>query len=166
MNKEFAKMCYFARIEAGLSVKNASELLNICERQLNYYESGQKNIPDDIVAKMTKVYVNPELGYEYLRQTKTGKELALPAINMKGISSRTLQLRVCIKNVIDVLNELDIIACDDVIDQKEINNFLDCMKQIQLLSGACVGIRLFRPIKKIRTDGNSTDFLDNIKLNF
>ncbi len=166
MNKEFAKMCYFARIETGLSVKNASELLNICERQLNYYESGQKNIPDDIVAKMIKVYVNPELGYEYLRQTKTGQELALPAINMKGISSRTLQLRVCIKNVIDVLNELDIIACDDVIDQKEINNFLDCMKQIQLLSGACVGIRLFRPIKKIRTDGNSTDFLDNINLNF
>ena len=38
MNKEFAKMCYFARLEAGLSVKNASELLNICERQLNYYE--------------------------------------------------------------------------------------------------------------------------------
>lgn len=166
MNKDFAKMCYFARLETGLSVKNASSLLNICERQLNYYESGQKNIPDDIVAKMTKVYVNPELGYEYLRQTQTGKELSLPAINMKGISSRTLQLRVCIKNVIDVLNELDIIACDDVIDQKEINNFLDCMKQIQLLSGACVGIRLFRPMKKIRTDGNSTDFLDNIKLNF
>ena len=115
---------------------------------------------------MTKVYVNPELGYEYLRQTKTGKELALPAINMKGISSRTLQLRVCVKNVIDVLSKLDIIACDDVIDQKEVNDFLDCMKQIQLLSGACVGIRLFRQIKKIRTDGNSTDFLDNINLNF
>lgn len=166
MNKEFAKMCYFARLETGLSVKNASSLLNICERQLNYYELGQKNIPDDIVAKMTKVYVNPELGYEYLKQTKTGQELALPTINMKGISSRTLQLRVCIKNVIDVLNKLDIIACDDVIDQKELCTFMDCMKQIQLLSGACVGIRLFSPIKKIRTDGNSTDFLDNINLKF
>lgn len=166
MNKEFAKMCYFARLEAGLSVKNASNLLNICERQLNYYEAGQKNIPDDIVAKMIKVYVNPELGYEYLRQTQTGKELSLPAINMKGISSRTLQLRVCIKNVIDILNKLDIIAYDDVIDKKEVNDFLDCMKQIQLLSGACVGIRLFSPIKKIRTDGNSTDFFDNINLNF
>ncbi|WP_302939592.1 helix-turn-helix transcriptional regulator [Megamonas funiformis] len=166
MNKEFAKMCYFARLKTGLSVKNASELLNICERQLNYYESGQKNIPDDIVAKMTKIYVNPELGYEYLRQTQTGQELALPAINMNGISSRTLQLRVSIRKVIDVLNKLDIIACDDVIEQKELDIFVDCMKQIQLLSGACVGIRLFQPIKKIRTAENSTDLINNTLINF
>lgn len=111
----FIKQC---RLNAKMTLDEASFELNISRRNLCYYESGTNSVPDDVVFQMMKIYNMPELGYEWLRSTKTGR-LLLPDIESKNLPETILcllaDLNTADKCTMDLIN----IGCDGKVDAKE-----------------------------------------------
>lgn len=150
MKHRFADVCYHARKSAGLSIEKAAELIGCSPRMLNYYEAGSRTVPDDKVCKMVQVYDSHELGYVYLsEETCTGK-MILPKIQPAGISSRTLRLRISLRQTAEAQRILEDIAADDCIDENEKTAFSKCLTQIKALAGACIGLGIFRPNRSIK----------------
>ena len=89
MNNEFLNALVMYRNNAGLTQEQASEKLCISGRSLINYETGKTNVPDDIVNKMTKIYNAPVLGYYWLRNTQTGKNI-LPALAKSSLAESGL----------------------------------------------------------------------------
>ena len=112
---ELIKQC---RINAHLTLDEASFELNISRRNLCYYESGTNSVPDDIVFQMMKIYDTPAIGYEWLRNTKTGR-LLLPDIENKNLPETILcllaNLNVADKCTMDLIS----IGQDGKVDAKE-----------------------------------------------
>ena len=160
MKHRFANVCYYARKSAGLTIEQAAELINVSPRMLSYYEAGSKAVPDDKVAKMVQIYENRELGYIYLSErTCTGK-LVLPQIQPAGISSRTLRLRIGLRQVAETQHILEDIAVDECISENERTSFQKCLMQIKSLASACICLGVFnskKDIKKSALAGTNTD---------
>ena len=90
MMKDFGLQLKICRETAGFTQEMASSLLHISVRTLGSYESGA-NVPDDIVFQMIKLYDMPVIGYEWLRNTKTGR-LLLPDIESRNLPETILCL--------------------------------------------------------------------------
>ena len=112
---EFIKQC---RLNAHLTLDEASFELNVSRRNLCYYESGANSVPDDIVFQMMKIYDTPAIGYEWLRNTKTGR-LLLPDIESRNLPETILcllaDLDTADKYTMDLIN----IGQDGKVDAKE-----------------------------------------------
>lgn len=118
MNNEFLKALVLYRNNAGLTQEQASEKLCICLRSLINYENGKTNVPDDIANKMSQIYNAPVLGYYWLRNTQTGKNI-LPALTKSSLSESGL----CFLDGLNTANEhradLIKICLDNKIDASE-----------------------------------------------
>lgn len=58
-----------ARVNAGLSMQKASELLGISRATLNNYEAGRTSPPWEIVEKMSEIYKYPSSGFLFIQQS-------------------------------------------------------------------------------------------------
>lgn len=85
MKGYFADMIHAARKCAKLTVERAADRLFITPRMLNYYESGRWRVPDDIVARMVKMYGSIEIGYRWLSKELFTGRLILPANGFPSI---------------------------------------------------------------------------------
>lgn len=65
MNKKFGACCAIARKSAGFSQEAVAELCGVSVRSISDYETGRTSVPDDIAAKMVKIYDAMWLGYLY-----------------------------------------------------------------------------------------------------
>lgn len=148
MNIRFSDLCYNARINAKLTVEQASELLGIAPRTLSYYEAG-RNVPDETVAKMMSIYNAPELGYMYIaNETATGRVIFSSNINTRGIASRALELSVALREANKQQDMLENICCDDTLTENERGIFINCIKTLTNLATACISLKLFKQNKK------------------
>ena len=85
MQEHFSGVIRAARKCARLTKEKAAEMLYLSPRMLNYYEAGRWRVPDDIVARMVKIYGSIEIGYRWLsRELSTGR-LILPENGFSGI---------------------------------------------------------------------------------
>ena len=112
---ELIKQC---RLNAHLTLDAASFELNISKRNLCYYESGTNPVPDDIVFQMMKIYDTPAIGYEWLRNTKTGR-LLLPDIENKNLPETILCLLANLNAADKCTMDLISIGQDGKVDAKE-----------------------------------------------
>lgn len=141
MNMAFGNMCYKARKRANLTQEQAAELLECSPRTIVNYERG--NIPnDESVAKLVRFYNEPAFAYEYLSALKTSEWL-LPHINNDlCVSGRALQLRIGIRKATAVQDIIDDICCDDKITVDELDTLICCIKDLEQLAIALMGLKL------------------------
>ena len=118
MNNEFLNALVMYRNNAGLTQEQASEKLCICLRSLINYETGRTNVPDDIVNKMTKIYNAPVLGYYWLRNTQTGRNI-LPALAKSSLAENGLSLLDGLNTANEYKNDVIKICLDNKIDASE-----------------------------------------------
>lgn len=149
MNKDFGRMCKIARKNAGLSQETASELLGVSVRTLINYEAGATAVPDDIVAEMMRVYHTQIIGYFYLTMTTEVGRMILPQINLTGISSGALKLRVSLNHAAKLQTQLDEICCDDKIEANEEKRFKRWLAVINEVVSSAYSLKLSpRALKK------------------
>lgn len=117
MMKDFGLQLKICRETAGFTQEMASSLLHISVRTLGSYESGA-NVPDDIVFQMIKLYDMPVIGYEWLRNTKTGR-LLLPDIESRNLPETILCLLVDLDTADKYTMDLINIGQDGKVDAKE-----------------------------------------------
>lgn len=119
-----------ARNNAGFKQEYAAEELCISPRTLSAYENNRFAIPDDVMLKMIKLYNAEWLGHEWLRLTfETGKYI-LPALTReKSLAENALGLRVEMKHVRNVEDDIAEICQDNVIDAKELPLWEACKKE-------------------------------------
>lgn len=79
MNERFADMIRAARKCARLTVERAADMLFLTPRALQYYEAGKRRVPDDMIARMVKIYGSMEIGYRWLSKELITGRLILPA---------------------------------------------------------------------------------------
>lgn len=151
MNERFADLAFAARMSAGLTKESAAEMLGVSPRTLSYYESGRK-IPDDIVAGMVRAYESPALGYRFLSGELGTGRLLLPRVELAGVSSSALRLRVVMSRAERIESDLESICCDDKITADEQQVFSECLQHLMELAAACIGVSLIQ--QKPRSGGS------------
>lgn len=117
MMKDFGLQLKTCREAAGFTQEAASSLLHISVRTLGSYESGA-NVPDDVVFQMMKIYDTPAIGYEWLRNTKTGRFI-LPDIESKNLPETILCLLANLNAADKCTMDLISIGQDGKVDAKE-----------------------------------------------
>lgn len=73
MSKQGKSVYQMSRVEANISRKSASEMLNISTESLGAYERGETRVPCDIVRSMAEVYADPMLAYSHILACPVGK---------------------------------------------------------------------------------------------
>ena len=146
MKNAFCYQLVSARKSVGLTQEQASELLGVEVRTLSGYENGS-NVHDDIIARMTVIYQSPELGYEWLRQLKTGN-LLLPKIESNKLPENVLTLLSVQNNAKSYIDDLINISCDGKVDKDEAPLFKNItIKYLRPIIKTGLSL-LFYPIKK------------------
>lgn len=151
MNERFADLAFSARMSAGLTRESAAEILGISPRTLSYYESGRR-IPDDVVAGMVRAYESPALGYRFLSSELGTGRIILPRVELAGVSSSALRLRVVMSRAERIESDLESICCDDKITADEQQTFTECLRHVMELAAACIGVSLIK--QKPRSGGS------------
>ncbi len=121
--KNYYKIC---RENAGLTQKEASNLLAVGERTLSAYENGTK-VPDEIVDKMAEVYNAPLLAWWHLKTFSIlGKylpDIQLPKTN-GDMAFQTILANDQLKKATDMIKG---IMADGVVTSDE----LDCYNEFK-----------------------------------
>lgn len=118
MNNEFLKALVLYRNNAGLTQEQASEKLCICLRSLISYVIRNVGAPRFIVNKMSQIYNAPILGYYWLRNTQTGKNI-LPALAKSSLSENGLCFLDGLNTANECRDDLIKICLDNKIDASE-----------------------------------------------
>ena len=102
------------------SREGASELLGVSASSLLNYETGAcKQIPTDVIVKMSDIYNAPELmNYYCFNECLIGKYIA-PQIEILDIDRITIQIIASLENVKVLKTELINITADGVIAEDE-----------------------------------------------
>ena len=143
MNERFADLAFAARMSAGLTKESAAEMLGVSPRTLSYYESGRK-IPDEVVAGMVRAYESPALGYHFLSSELGTGRILLPHVELAGVSSSALRLRVVMNRAEQFESDLESICYDDKITADEQQGFAECLQHLMELAAACIGVSLIK----------------------
>ena len=143
MNERFADLAFAARMSAGLTKESAAEMLGVSPRTLSYYESGRK-IPDEVVAGMVRAYESPALGYHFLSSELGTGRIILPRVELAGVSSSALRLRVVMNRAEQIESDLESICYDDKITADEQQVFAECLQHLMELAAACIGVSLIQ----------------------
>jgi transcriptional regulator with XRE-family HTH domain len=156
MNQRFGMFCAAARKRAGYSQEAAAELFGVSARSISDYENSKTLVPDDIAAKMVKVYDAVWLGYLYLSLDSVVGQMVLPPIEVKELSSSLLDLQVRMKKVGDIQLEFAEIGSDNRIEEKEMPIYEKCITIISSLIGSAFSV-VIAPKKESALAVASTD---------
>lgn len=144
MKGDFAQAISLARKNAHLTQECAAEALGLSRRVLVYYEAGEILPCDEVVAKMMQVYGSKYLGYAYLSTASATGQLLLPKVQLSGIASSAMQLRVNLRNVFNAYDSLETICADDVIAKEEADEYNRYCTRLESLISASMAIKLQR----------------------
>ncbi|MDT8901130.1 helix-turn-helix domain-containing protein [Anaeroselena agilis] len=148
MQCSFGKLCAKARDDAGFTQESAEPLLLVSVRSISDYERGVTPVPEDVVLRMMDAYHARWLGYAYLQQTNRVGQAILPAITVdRHFAQSILNLRVEMKHVGAVQDEIDEIGMDGHVDHHEHPRWLMCAKELHELAGTLFAV-LLSPLHK------------------
>ncbi|MGL5271659.1 MAG: helix-turn-helix transcriptional regulator [Selenomonadaceae bacterium] len=156
MNKKFAMCCAIARKSAGFSQEAVAELCGVSVRSISDYETGRTSVPDDIAAKMVKIYDAMWLGYLYLSLNSAVGQMILPEVEIKELSSSLLNLQVHMKKAQDIQLDFAEIGSDNIIEAEEQPIYERCLKVTSSLIGSAISV-IVAPKKKSALAATSTD---------
>lgn len=160
MMKDFGLQLKICRETAGFTQETASSLLHISVRTLGSYESGA-NVPDDVVFQMMKIYDTPAIGYEWLRNTKTGR-LILPDIESRNLPETILcllaDLDIADKYTMDLVN----IGQDGKVDAKEQSLYCRIVENLKPILKTVFSLNFYKKKKLTGTEPISSIVKTNI----
>lgn len=147
MNQEFANLCSIARKNSGYSQEDVAEIFGVSVRSISDYENAKTPVPDDIVAKMIRVYDALWLGYVHLSMNTKVGALILPDVEMKELASSILNLQVQMKKANDIQYDIAEVGSDNKIELHEVTVYRTCIDVINTLIGAAFSV-ILAPTKK------------------
>ncbi len=147
MNKKFGACCAIARKSAGFSQEAVAELFGVSVRSISDYENSKTAVPDDIAAKMVKIYDAMWLGYLYLSINSAVGQMILPEVEIKELSSSLLNLQVHMKKAQDIQLDFAEIGSDNIIDENERPVYEKCLRVTSSLIGSAISV-IVAPKKK------------------
>ena len=119
MNTEFGKFLRKLRIDKGEILKNMADKLGMTSSYLSAIECGKRNIPDDLIEKLTSIYCLDE---NEQQEFSIARDRSLNSIEIElstsSVDKRDLALQFARK-----FNDMD----DDVVSQ--IQRFLNRNKE-------------------------------------
>lgn len=119
MNTEFGKFLRKLRIDKGEILKNMADKLGMTSSYLSAIECGKRNIPDDLIEKLTSIYCLDEKEQQEL---SIARDRSLNSIEIE-LSSSSADKRDLALQFARQFNDMD----DDVVSQ--IQRFLNRNKE-------------------------------------
>ena len=142
-NWQSGVICRKSRERAGIDMDQAAELINSSCRMLSRYEYGESTVPEDKILKMSEIYQDPLLPWNYWASTSLiAQHYGIKP--MPDIDFPTVALRV-IRGVHMVSKEKDIcteILGDAVIDRDELPKFTELVNEIEEISREMTFLKL------------------------
>lgn len=133
---------------AGLTQITASERLHISIRSLADYESGRTIPGDDVVCGMVELYKSPELAYLHLKHnTEVGRKY-LPNLQLDELPRAVLRLQKESRDLSMIEPDLVEIACDGVVDRRELPAWEKAKVEVHDLAGAALAVLFARKEEK------------------
>jgi len=93
MSKKLKTYYKISREKAGLTQEQASEKTGICVRDISKYENSE-NVPDHIVALMSKAYNDPKLAYWHFKEYNPLAYIILQDFGEKTVDDIVFGLRL------------------------------------------------------------------------
>lgn len=131
------------RRAAGLTQERAAELLDCAVRTLANWENGINTPPDEKVVLMCDVYQSQTLAIEHLRATISLARDIIPDIKIVPLSQAVCGLLGSIKTFINSDYDwalLDI-ASDGMVDELEIDEFMNLMELLEKIVEAALTLK-------------------------
>jgi transcriptional regulator with XRE-family HTH domain len=136
------------RVIADLTQEKAAEQIAISVRSLADYESG-KTIPgDDVVCRMVELYQAPELAYLHLKHSTEVGRRYLPDLCLDELPRAVLRLQKESRELRMVEPDLIEIACDGVVDRRELPAWEKAIVELHDLAGAALAVIFTRKEKR------------------
>ena len=143
MQCSFGKLCAKARDDAGFTQESAEPLLLVSVRSISDYERDVTPVPGDVVLRMMEAYNARWLGYAWLQTTNEVGRVILPEITVgRHFAQSILNLRVEMKHVAGVQDDIDEIGMDGHVDHQENPRWQLCAKELQELAGTLFAVLL------------------------
>lgn len=130
-----------ARVTAGLTQERWAEHLGVSADMVRLYESGRNFPSDDVVARMAEVAGMPVLGYWHLKFKSALANDALPDVEIVPLPQAVLKLLVEIQQLKPEIDELVHIAADGVVDNAEMDQFLDIVDDLDSVIEAALAVK-------------------------
>ena len=122
-----------ARLRAEIPQIESATDLALSRRCLAAYESGARQVPEDIVLSMMKLYRAEYLGYLHLRESRVG-QIILPKLHTdKSLAACTVMAQIASDQLRITLNELLAIAADDMVSDSEEATFKAIQEHLKLI---------------------------------
>lgn len=138
---EHRNIYQIARESTGLTQEKASELMDISVDSLRAYEGGKRIPPDSIVIKMIEIYDTQYLAYQHLKTKSKVGDIILPDIKIKNLSEAVLILDTEISDYRDFHKKLFKIASNNQIDDDEVEDFKNIMKELDEVMEAIMTLK-------------------------
>lgn len=136
-------MYKIARNEAGMSMEEASFKLHIGRRTLSNYENGLSPVPNEIVFKMALVYKKPELLVDHCAKNCPIGQITAQTLHKRNMSVSVLGFLKEFEDVSKLKNRLIEIASDGELDDTEIPDFMNFLREVRKLKKAIGEIEQF-----------------------
>lgn len=133
MKQTFTKLLIAARKKAGYTQEGAAERMNISRRAMADYEQGVRKPPDDVMIQMVKLYGSRYLGYAWLRESAVGRFILADIEPKAGLAATVMCISTALKKAAIVYDRLEEIACDEVVDASEEEDFDRCWHELDEL---------------------------------
>lgn len=130
-----------ARATAGLTQERWAEQLGVTADTVRLYESGRNYPSDDVAARMAEVAGMPVLGYWHLKLKSSLANDALPDVEVLPLPEAVLRLLVEMQKLKPQIDELVRIAADGVVDDVEIDSFLDIVDDLDDVIKAALAVK-------------------------
>lgn len=118
-----------ARKEAGFSIQEAAWQLHVGSRTLTNYEQGYTIPPPEVVLNMVKLYNCPELTAKYCAKICPIGQVYAHCYERNNMATTVLSLLKEFTDVEKLKDKLIAIACDNRLDESEIPEFRDILKE-------------------------------------
>lgn len=141
MLRQYRNIYQTARECAGLTQETAAERIEISVESLRAYEQDKRFPPDRIVLAMTGVYQSPMLAYRHMRASSEIGQLCLPAFEPVSLAQAILKLQKEINDFVTKRDRLIAIGCDGVIDEAEMPEFLNILKEVDDIVAASLMLK-------------------------
>ena len=132
------------RKELGLTREKASELLGcIPPEAIEKIENDRRQPYPDEVVMFAEKYNSPEFCNYYCRnKCSIGKKLDIPEIKVQHLSQIIVKMLNSLNIVQDKQKKLLEIAEDEVIEDKEIEDFINIQKDLEKISSAVESLKV------------------------
>ena len=144
MDNQFTTFYQNYRKAAGYTQERAAELLGIAVRTLAAYENGERPVPALRAAQMAGLYQNNYLAVQHLYTVAPDLcQLILPQVGQIPLAQAVCQLLSAVRALEQARtgDRLLQIAADGRVDEMEISEFNQLMKELEPLISAVLALK-------------------------